>query len=651
MTGNGPPILTRGGVRLEWRLPLLIFALLTGVLLVGLGTAYREVRQSAFFAADQRMQRVSQQLAQLARPGIELRLERLRRLASDPAVLAAFGSGGEEPPFALLDALAVLSPSAELPVELWSSDGTLRLRITSAGATASTGGPEIPGESVHSAGQPRLPPRFPPLRRNFGDLFARADGIFFWLAVPLAAEPGTAYLAQLQRLGNPSSGRVIADLVGSDAIISIADSLGGPWYGLDGESWDPAIGKPPIGERIQASTPAGAPIHAVAARIPGTPFLVVTETLVATILVRPNSFLRRYGLTVVGMLMLATIVAWIISLRITRPITELGEAARDLARGAYGRRAAVSRNDEIGLLASSFNMMAAQVERAIAEARTRTHEAQTANRAKSDFLATMSHEIRTPINAVLGYADLLDLAVAGPLNEQQALHLRRIRTNGRILLRLVDELLDLSKIEAGSLTVSRTIAPACRALQCAHDAILPQALARQMTIQIDCEEGLHYDGDPQRVEQILLNLLANAVKFAPAGGRIFARGEHGRPGGGQPGRSAEPDPSWIGITIEDSGPGIAECYHERIFEPFEQGETGYTRSHGGAGLGLAISRRLARLMGGDITVRSIPGHGAAFTLWLPAGVPMGTPSGGSDPGGTGRPDGKAAVASTRTGLG
>jgi len=243
-------------------------------------------------------------------------------------------------------------------------------------------------------------------------------------------------------------------------------------------------------------------------------------------------------------------------------------------------------------------------------------EAEAASQAKSDFLAIMSHELRTPLNAVLGYTDLLQLGVAGSLSDEQRQQLRRISASGRHLLSLVNEVLDLARIESGRLNVERRPIRATEVADAALVMIQPQAEARGLSLsRAETVASPVCLGDSDRVRQILVNLLGNAVKFTPVAGTVTV--DIGVADAAEPVARVRGDGPWVYIRVSDTGPGIAPEQHEQIFAPFVQAQSGHTRRKDGTGLGLTISRRLARLMSGDVTVHSVLGDGAVFTLWLP----------------------------------
>ena len=260
-------------------------------------------------------------------------------------------------------------------------------------------------------------------------------------------------------------------------------------------------------------------------------------------------------------------------------------------------------------------------ERQLVEEQTARREAEAASQAKSEFLAVMSHELRTPLNAVIGYSDLLDLGLTGPLTDAQRQQINRIRASGQHLLGLVTEILDLSKIDAGHMAVQHTAASADDVIEAAVILVQPEIDARGLTFQVprSGDASPLYIGDEDRVRQILINLLGNAVKFTPPGGRVSLAVE--RHSGQGPAGMRERIGDWVRFHISDTGIGIAPALHQAVFAPFVQAVSGPTRPRDGSGLGLAISRRLARLMGGDVTVESTLGEGSTFTLWLPAAAP------------------------------
>ena len=231
--------------------------------------------------------------------------------------------------------------------------------------------------------------------------------------------------------------------------------------------------------------------------------------------------------------------------------------------------------------------------------------ADEANRAKSQFLANMSHELRTPLNAIGGYVQLMELGIHGQLTDAQRDALDRINRSQRHLLRLINEVLNLARIEAGRVDYVVEAVPMADAVASVTPMVEPQMGTAQLTFTVTVAPDLVARADREKVQQVLINLLTNAVKFTPAGGRVAldARSDDGA------GR--------VLVRVSDTGIGIRPDKLQSIFEPFVQVDAGASRRTEGTGLGLSISRDLARGMGGDLEVQSEAGGGSVFTFSLP----------------------------------
>lgn len=242
-------------------------------------------------------------------------------------------------------------------------------------------------------------------------------------------------------------------------------------------------------------------------------------------------------------------------------------------------------------------------EMAKAEAEAARAEAESANGAKSDFLAVMSHELRTPLSAIMGYQELLADGISGPITEQQSQQLGRIKASARHLLSLIDEILTFTRIDAGREEVNLERASLSTLLEPAAELVEPLARARGLHIEVMLPRNeVVVETDAVKVRQMIVNLLSNAVKFTDSGRIILSGDQRG---------------DQLVISVEDTGIGIGAEHFERIFEPFWQVEQKATRRAGGTGLGLTVTRRLALLLGGDVTVKSEPGGGTTFTICLP----------------------------------
>ena len=234
----------------------------------------------------------------------------------------------------------------------------------------------------------------------------------------------------------------------------------------------------------------------------------------------------------------------------------------------------------------------------------RTIEAEQANRVKAEFLANMSHDLRTPLNAIVGYVDLLETGVHGPLGTEQSNDLRRIKRSAGHLRGLITEVLNFAKIEAGQMQMSIDEFPMDAVLTELRPIVEQQVAAKELTLETSCPADLVVRADREKVDQILVNLVANAIKFTDGGGKVEIE--------------CRADGAWIRTDVRDTGDGIPPGQLDAIFVPFVQLEaSSYRGDDRGVGLGLAISRQLARAMRGDVTVSSVLGGGSTFTLRLP----------------------------------
>ena len=303
-----------------------------------------------------------------------------------------------------------------------------------------------------------------------------------------------------------------------------------------------------------------------------------------------------------GAIVLALLLGFILSWSLIGPIQRIDSRLAAIASGDFSRHVDVPNRDELGALATNVNRMNDELRRLYKELEaTSLH--------KSEFLANMSHELRTPLNAILGFSQVLRERMFGDINEKQEEYLDDILASGNHLLSLINDVLDLSKVEAGQIELEAAPFSLREALERGVVMVRERATKDDVEIALSADPDVDpVEGDERRIRQVIFNLLSNAVKFTPAGGAVDVN-------------AAQVDGE-VRVSVADSGPGIATEDHERIFAEFQQTEAGIEQREG-TGLGLALSKRLVELHSGRMWVESELGKGSTFVFTLPRGSSRG----------------------------
>ena len=307
------------------------------------------------------------------------------------------------------------------------------------------------------------------------------------------------------------------------------------------------------------------------------------------------------GAAIVSVL-LALLLGYLLSRTVIAPIRAMQGRVDAIAAGDFSGHVDVARQDELGSLATNVNRMNDELGRLYGEL-------ETASRHKSEFLANMSHELRTPLNAIIGFSEVLTEQMFGELNAKQLEYLEDITSSGKHLLALINDILDLSKVEAGRMELHPSIFSVRDVLERGLTMVGERATRNGTAVRLHIDVSDEtIEGDERKVKQVVFNLLSNAVKFTPAGGHVDV--------------AARDDPGGIRIEVRDDGVGIAPDDQARIFDTFEQVGDAAGGAQEGSGLGLGLARRFVELHGGQMTVESAPGHGSTFTVVLPRRRPV-----------------------------
>jgi len=359
----------------------------------------------------------------------------------------------------------------------------------------------------------------------------------------------------------------------------------------------------------------------------------------------PTSWiLLRVVVVSAAMAAISLAVAYVTTRALLKPIKELSDVAARVAKGDLTARCDATRGDELGLLGAAINEMVGQLQenirnldakiqertrelaranRELREALSRREEterqllaserkAHEASRAKTAFLANMSHELRTPLNAIIGYSEMLEEEAEDQGVEEFIADLNKIQTAGRHLLELIDDVLDLSKVEAGKMALFIETFEVASLVNDVRTTLAPAAERNGNQLRVHCPEGTgSMESDRTRVRQVLINLLSNACKFTEGG--VVSLDVSRRSVNGH---------ECVEFRVTDTGIGMTEDQLSKVFDTFTQADASTTRLYGGTGLGLALSRRLCRLLGGDIEAQSRPGEGSVFVARLPVRTPL-----------------------------
>jgi two-component system, NarL family, sensor histidine kinase BarA len=357
----------------------------------------------------------------------------------------------------------------------------------------------------------------------------------------------------------------------------------------------------------------------------GTGLLGIVSVDIQSQIEAGQAILNRFSFIAAGLLagVVAIIVFYLITTRlILKPVRVLQKTAEKVRDGDLDIRSAINTGDEFQQLSETFNTMLSNLKNSadqlrainkgldvklgqLAESNVALYES---NRLKSEFLANVSHELRTPLNSILGFAELLKDAMGTQMDPKTARYVQNIVGSGKNLLDLINDLLDLAKIEAGKMEVRSEPISLSDLFEGLANILKPLLESKKLELvdKVAAEVPILHT-DPAKLQQVLYNFLSNAIKFSPPEGKVYLSAE-------------VTDDSMVKISVTDEGPGIDPEKHKLIFEKFRQIDGSVTRQHGGTGLGLAISKDLVGLLGGAIGVDSEPGHGATFWVKLPQAI-------------------------------
>ncbi|HVE78476.1 MAG TPA: ATP-binding protein [Gemmatimonadaceae bacterium] len=626
---------------LERKLPILMTALLAVILAASLVLTYRTLTRSAESAARERLTRAARQVATTVERATHEQAAVLREMAADDAIRARLRGAARDTAGAERRARGALArllrpADSSLAAELWDAQGR---RLTFVGPDRRRSGANAPRIEALAGAEPGAGPADSGAVR-FGPMYGEGGRVYFWGVAPVLEKGARlGYVARQRRVGGPrEASRSLQELIGEDVALYLRNAAGTLWASSPGVPVAPPVGRDSGSAGVGYVRPGTGRAIAGEAAVGGTPWLVVLETPARSVRARARRTLVTLTLLSLTLTAVGAVASWAISRRITRPLASLTTAAESISRGDYSRRVEAAGDDELGRLSAAFDQMADEVaasrrelerrveatqagaaalervnqrlQAAIREAEQARVEAERANQAKGDFLAMMSHELRTPLNAIGGYAQLVEMGVHGPVTDAQRDALVRIARSQQHLLGLINSVLNFARIDAGQVEYAIDDVPLDETIASLEPLVAPQMRAKALAFAYrPCGPLLTARADREKLQQVVLNLLTNAIKFTGVGGSVTVE--------------CDAAADAVRVHVRDNGVGVPPERLRSIFEPFVQADRALNRPNDGVGLGLAISRDLARGMGGELTVESTVGVGSVFTLALPraAGAP------------------------------
>jgi signal transduction histidine kinase len=596
MNSLSPRPISESRPSLERRLPLLISVLLAAVVAIFLAAAYQEMRRASVERATDRLAQLARELASAMSQQNNPRATALARAGEHPAFRQAIIGGDTAVVAATLRTTARAGDSTFVGWEWWSPEGQRRMRTS-----ASTS----PRDSVMLASA--LADSRSATASARSPLYAIGERVYSWTVVPVREGNRTiGYLAEHRRIASsPRSQELLQQITGVDVSFYIASRGIDQWTTFGGRPVSPLFTLPDSAGRVaHVRDVNGRRQVVIQAAVPSTPWMIVLAQPESSITARPREFLKRMLIISIMLLLFGAFGAWLLGRHVTRPLRSVTDASEAVAAGDYSQRVKVAGGAELSRLAETFNTMAERIGDAHTQLAQRNAELQRANQAKASFLAMMSHELRTPLNAIAGYTELMQLGLRGPVTAQQEEDLVRIRRNKDHLLSIITDILSFARADAGHLTLNIQDISVRDALRDASEVMAHQFADKGLSFRVDeAPETLTARADREKLQQVLLNLLTNALRFTEAGGSVVV--------------SSEVTEEQILIHVRDTGIGIPADRLGTIFDPFVQVDASLTRQVGGAGLGLSIARDLTRAMGGTVSVESQPGKGSVFTVGLP----------------------------------